>query len=181
LAKTLSKLNIAVNPLYEIYLNYKQEVGLDAGISWELDPKLVLGLESTSRINIYKDGSTKSGSYFGPTVSVASGGWWYTAGAALGLTDDSDPARVRSLNRVVVIIIVFLVTVIGGCSWQMAGVNMTSGERLFRSNCRSCHTLPNPKSQTDSDWVSLVKRYGSQIDLVPEVQAKIIAYLQRVN
>ena len=58
---------------------------------------------------------------------------------------------------------------------------MTSGERLFRSNCRSCHTLPNPKSQTDSDWVSLVKRYGGQIDLVPEVQAKIIAYLQRVN
>ena len=58
---------------------------------------------------------------------------------------------------------------------------MTSGERLFRSNCRSCHTLPNPKSQTDSDWVTLVKRYGSQIDLVPEVQAKIIAYLQRVN
>ena len=55
---------------------------------------------------------------------------------------------------------------------------MTSGERLFRSNCRSCHTLPNPKSQTDSDWVSLGKRYGSQIDLVPEVQAKIIAYLQ---
>jgi cytochrome c2 len=85
------------------------------------------------------------------------------------------------LNRVVAIIIVFLVTVIGGCSWQMAGVNMISGERLFRSNCRSCHTLPNPKSQTDSDWVSLVKRYGSQIDLVPEVQAKIIAYLQRVN
>ena len=58
---------------------------------------------------------------------------------------------------------------------------MTSGERLFRSNCRSCHTLPNPKSQTDSDWVTLVKRYGSQIDLAPEVQAKIIAYLQRVN
>jgi mono/diheme cytochrome c family protein len=58
---------------------------------------------------------------------------------------------------------------------------MTSGERLFRSNCRSCHTLPNPKSQTDSDWVTLVKRYGSQIDLAPEVQAKIIAHLQRVN
>ena len=85
------------------------------------------------------------------------------------------------MNRVVAIIIVFLVTVIGGCSWQMAGVNMTSGERLFRSNCRSCHTLPNPKSQTDSDWVTLVKRYGSQIDLAPEVQAKIIAHLQRVN
>lgn len=100
LAKTLFKLNIAVNPLYEAYLNYKQEVGLDAGISWELDPKLVLGLESTSRISIYKDGSTKSGSYFGPTVSVASGGWWYTAGVAFGLTDDSDPARVRFLMGV---------------------------------------------------------------------------------
>ena len=85
------------------------------------------------------------------------------------------------MNRVIIIIIVFWVTVTGGCSWHMAGVNMTRGERLFRSNCRSCHTLPNPKSQTDSDWVSLVKRYGSQIDLVPEVQAKIIAYLQRVN
>ncbi|MDP6596786.1 MAG: hypothetical protein QGI86_13060 [Candidatus Poribacteria bacterium] len=95
LAKTLSKLNIAVNPLYEVYLNHKQEIGLDAGISWEWNPKLVLGLESTSRINIYKDGSTKSGSYLGPTVSVASGGWWYAVGTALGLTDDSDQARVR--------------------------------------------------------------------------------------
>ena len=85
------------------------------------------------------------------------------------------------MNRVVAIIIVFLVTVIGGCSWQMAGVNMTSGERLFRSNCRSCHTLPNPKSQTDSDWVALVKRYGGRLDLVTEVQAEIIAYLQSVN
>lgn len=58
---------------------------------------------------------------------------------------------------------------------------MTSGERLFRSNCRSCHTLPNPKSQTDSDWVVLVKRYGGRLDLVTEVQAEIIAYLQSVN
>ena len=85
------------------------------------------------------------------------------------------------MNRVVAIIIVFLVTVIGGCSWQMARVNMTSGERLFRSNCRSCHILPNPKSQTDSDWVVLVNRYGSRLDLATEVQAEIIAYLQSMN
>ena len=85
------------------------------------------------------------------------------------------------MNRVIIIIIVFLVTVIGGCSWHMAGVNMTRGERLFRSNCRSCHTLPNPKSQTDLDWVTLVKRYGSEIDLSTEVQAEIVAYLQSVN
>ena len=85
------------------------------------------------------------------------------------------------MNRVVAIIIVVLVTVIDGCSWHMAGVNLTCGERLFRSNCRSCHTLPNPKSQTDSDWVALVKRYGGRLDLVTEVQAEIIAYLQSVN
>ena len=84
------------------------------------------------------------------------------------------------MNRVVAIIIISLATIIG-CGWQMAGIDMTSGERLFRSNCRSCHTLPNPKSQTDSDWVVLVKRYGGRLDLVTEVQAEIIAYLQSVN
>ena len=58
---------------------------------------------------------------------------------------------------------------------------MTRGERLFRSNGRSGQTLPNPKSQTDLDWVTLVKRYGSEIDLSTEVQAEIVAYLQSVN
>jgi len=84
------------------------------------------------------------------------------------------------LNRVVAIIVIFSATIIG-CSCRMAGIDMTNGERLFRSNCRSCHILPNPKSQADSDWVVLVNRYGSRLDLATEVQAEIIAYLQSMN
>ena len=84
------------------------------------------------------------------------------------------------MNRVVAIIVIFSAAIIGR-SWRMAGIDMTNGERLFRSNCRSCHILPNPKSQTDSDWVVLVNRYGSRLDLATEVQAEIIAYLQSMN
>tara|TARA_B100001964_G_scaffold209505_1_gene243046 strand:+ start:92 stop:346 length:255 start_codon:yes stop_codon:yes gene_type:complete len=84
------------------------------------------------------------------------------------------------LNRVIAIIAISSAALIG-CSWRMTGIDMTNGERLFRSNCRSCHILPNPKSQTDSDWVVLVNRYGSRLDLATEIQAEIIAHLQSMN
>jgi len=101
LAKTVSKFNLALNPVYEIFFapDINHELGLDVGISWEFHPSLILGLESTSRIE-FEDIETKVGSYFGPTVSFASGKWWYAIGAAVGITKDSDDARVRFLMGV---------------------------------------------------------------------------------
>ncbi|MGD9897808.1 MAG: hypothetical protein AB7T22_01650 [Calditrichaceae bacterium] len=98
LSKTISKFNLAINPVYEYFFapGEEHEAGLDTGLSWEFSPKFVAGLESTTRFE-FKDSETEIGSYLGPTVSFASGNWWYTIGAAWGLTSDSDDARVRFL------------------------------------------------------------------------------------
>ena len=100
LAKTVSRFNLAINPVYEFYFapDSKHEVGLDVGMSWEFHPAFILGVESTSRIEFEE--TTSVGSYLGPTLSFASGQWWYSIGAVLGLTADSDVARVRFLMGV---------------------------------------------------------------------------------
>ncbi|MEW5925597.1 MAG: hypothetical protein AB1746_16565 [Candidatus Zixiibacteriota bacterium] len=101
LARTENKFNISVNPVYELFWapDVEHELGIDAGISWQFHPKLIAGLESTSRFE-FEDDETETSSYLGPTVSLASGDWWYTFGAAIGLNDDSDDARVRFLMGV---------------------------------------------------------------------------------
>lgn len=100
LAKSNGQLNYSLNPVYELFFGPRteHELGLDAGISWEFSPRFVVGLESTSR-RVLEDGE-ETKSYFGPTISVASGHWWYTAGVAFGLSDKSDDARVRFLMGV---------------------------------------------------------------------------------
>lgn len=100
LAKDNGQLNIAINPIYELFFGpgTEHEIGLDAGLSWEFSPRFVAGLESTSR-RVLEDGEEIK-SYFGPTLSVASGHWWYTFGVGFGITDESDDARVRFLMGV---------------------------------------------------------------------------------
>ena len=98
LAKTIDKFNLAVNPVYELFFGpgTKHEAGIDIGISWQFHPRFVLGAESTSWFE-FEDDETATSSYLGPTVSFASGEWWLTAGAAFGITDESDDARVRMI------------------------------------------------------------------------------------
>lgn len=100
LSKSNGKMDFSINPVYELHFapGTEPEVGLDAGISWEFSPRFIAGLESTSR-RVLEDGK-ESESYFGPTVSFASGHWWYTAGVAFGLGDETDDARVRFLMGV---------------------------------------------------------------------------------
>ncbi len=98
LAKNINKFNLAVNPVYELFFDpgTEHELGLDIGFSYEFSPKFILGLESTSRFE-FDNNETKTGSYFGPTISFASGNWWYTIGTGFGMTKESDDARVRFL------------------------------------------------------------------------------------
>jgi hypothetical protein len=96
LAKTIDKWNLAVNPVFEYFFapDTENEIGLDVGTSYEFSPKFVAGIESTTRVE-FEDGESETSSYFGPTVSYASGGFWCSAGVAAGVTDESDDARVR--------------------------------------------------------------------------------------
>lgn len=98
LAKTVSKFNFAMNPVYEYFFapGTEQELGFDTACSWQFHPKFTMGVESTSRFE-FEDDEVDVGSYIGPTVSFASGNWWYSVGTAVGITNESDDARVRFL------------------------------------------------------------------------------------
>ncbi len=101
LARTQDRFNIAFNPLYEYFFapDATHEVGLDAGLSWEFVPAFAAGIESVTRIE-FEDGESATTSYLGPTISFASGEWWYSIGAVFGLNEQSDDARVRFLMGV---------------------------------------------------------------------------------
>ncbi len=101
LAKTFDKWNISINPLYELFFapGQKHELGVDAGLSYQFHPKFVAGAEFVSRFES-EDGEKETAVYAGPTLSFASGHWWYSMGVIFGLTDDSDDARVRFLMGV---------------------------------------------------------------------------------
>jgi len=98
LAKQLDRVNLAINPVYEFFFapGAEHELGLDMGLSYEFSPMFIAGIETTSRME-FEDDETEIGSYVGPTVSFASGEWWYSIGAAFGLTEHSDDVRVRFL------------------------------------------------------------------------------------
>ncbi|APF18025.1 hypothetical protein [Caldithrix abyssi] len=98
LGKQLNRFNLAMNPIYEFMFapGLEHELGYDMGISYEFSPKFVAGLETVTRLE-FEEGETEIGSYLGPTVSFASGEWWYTIGALFGLNEHADTMRVRFL------------------------------------------------------------------------------------
>lgn len=63
------------------------------GSSYEFAPAFKLGLEIFGN---FKSGDEAS-HYLGPTVSFASGKFWYTVGAGYGMTDSSNDFRIRAL------------------------------------------------------------------------------------
>ena len=99
LSRDFGRLNLAMNPVYEISWapgKPQHEVGIDIGISSEISYRLSVGVESVTRME-FADGKTETGSYFGPTISLAGGDVYYSLGYVWGLTDESDNARVRFL------------------------------------------------------------------------------------
>jgi hypothetical protein len=103
LSKRIGSWDVSANPMFEFFWAPGEpihEPGLDLGVSYELNYRFTMGLESVSRWK-YQDGADdKHSSYFGPTISLASGSVFYTVGYLAGLTDDSDDTRVRFLMGV---------------------------------------------------------------------------------
>ena len=98
LARDFDKLNLAINPVYEFFWapgDPVHEVGIDAGLSYELSYRFTLALETTTRYEIVRNADNETSSYFGPTISFATGSVYYAVGYAWGVTDDSNDARIR--------------------------------------------------------------------------------------
>ncbi len=100
LSKTAGGIDFSVNPVYEYKFapGTEHEAGLDMGVSYEFHPSFSLGLESTTRVEpVFESADEEVKSYVGPTLSFASGNWWYNLGGAVGITDDSADGKVRFL------------------------------------------------------------------------------------
>lgn len=97
LARDFDAVNLAINPVYEFFFAPGEpvhEIGLDAALSVEFGYRFSLGLETVTRW-AYTEDFEEPVSYLGPTVSLASGGTYFTVGLARGITDESDDSRVR--------------------------------------------------------------------------------------
>ena len=98
LNRSFDRVDLAVVPVFEYFWapgEPGKEAGLDLGLSYEFSPRWSAGVESTSRHEFVSQGKNETSSYFGPTVSFATGTVYYTVGYAWGVTDDSDDARAR--------------------------------------------------------------------------------------
>ena len=60
-------------------------------------------------------------------------------------------------------------------------LEVSSGEKLYRSKCRTCHTLIEPKKFKDEEWKTFVEKYGSRVHLSVEEKEKILKYLVENN
>lgn len=71
-----------------------------------------------------------------------------------------------------------------GCVTSRGGAAqapMSSGERLYRANCASCHRLIEPSRFSDEQWPDLVRRYGGRLNLSVEVESQILEFLRSAN
>lgn len=67
------------------------------------------------------------------------------------------------------------------CGPKPSAEPRSEGERIFRSVCRTCHSLPKPKSRTDEQWPALVQKYGDRGKLTEHQIALVTEYLLSVN
>ena len=63
-----------------------------------------------------------------------------------------------------------------GChakSWQP----LTPAEKLYRSKCASCHSLPSPADHSNSEWDGIVKKHAKRLKLNKDQIEQITEYL----
>ena len=56
---------------------------------------------------------------------------------------------------------------------------MSSGERLYRAKCTSCHRVYEPHEQTPPQWAATLDKMEAEkkVHLTPEDRAEILGYL----
>lgn len=54
-------------------------------------------------------------------------------------------------------------------------------ERIFKSKCTSCHSLPVPQSKSDEEWKIILSEHNKRIKISPQNYNTILNYLQSHN
>jgi hypothetical protein len=58
---------------------------------------------------------------------------------------------------------------------------ISDNERMFRSKCISCHSLPDVKSRTDEQWIKLIEEHKSRVKISQNTISLILNFLQNNN
>jgi hypothetical protein len=95
IARDFQKVNIAVNLIEEVKFapGSEWETGYTAGISIEPHPIVKIGAEAFGKLAT--EGNEPH--YFGPTVSLAREGWFYSVGLGFGLNDYAEDLQARAI------------------------------------------------------------------------------------
>ena len=65
-----------------------------------------------------------------------------------------------------------------GCSMKpQSHIPVSQGEKLFRSKCISCHSLPDTKRYQDSEWIDFMGIHGARSRLTEEESDIIVEFL----
>ncbi len=67
--------------------------------------------------------------------------------------------------------------VIFGCSQLKQSRQMSEGEKIFRSNCRSCHILPKKDAKTDTGWPEFLNDHAERSELTRQEIEILTEYL----
>lgn len=87
----------------------------------------------------------------------------------------------QTLRISVSIISLFLLILITACQPKQEFSEKSPGEKLFTTNCQSCHILPKPSMHTDIEWPALVAVYGQKAKLSSVEIETITSYLTMNN
>jgi hypothetical protein len=95
LAHDVQRVNVAVNLIEEVKFapGSEWETGYTVGISIEPDPIIKFGAEAFGKLAV----EGIEAHYFGPTVSAAREGWFYTIGLGFGLNNYSKDLQARAI------------------------------------------------------------------------------------
>ena len=78
--------------------------------------------------------------------------------------------------------LVLLILFFTGCAPKSTiDSKMNDDERLFKSNCISCHSLPDSKSKSDAQWTSILKEHSTRTKIPNHKIKMILNYLKNNN
>jgi hypothetical protein len=79
------------------------------------------------------------------------------------------------------LLFIVLLTGVAGCGGTKSVSRKTQapGEREFRANCGSCHSLPAPSELTVNEWVPVLKQHSEMLEMEPEKEQMILRFLQQ--